>query len=51
LLGLLALPLAFVPVRLVLTREEPPALVAALVGTARLEVVLAVLLAVGLAVS
>jgi 1,4-dihydroxy-2-naphthoate polyprenyltransferase len=49
LIALAALPLAVQPVRLVLTRREPPSLVAALVGTARLEVVVAVLLAVGLA--
>jgi hypothetical protein len=36
------------PVRLVMTRSDPPSLVAALVGTARLEVVVAVLVALGL---
>jgi 1,4-dihydroxy-2-naphthoate octaprenyltransferase len=45
--GLLALPLAVQPVRLVLTRTDPPSLVQALVATARLEVILAVLVAVG----
>jgi 1,4-dihydroxy-2-naphthoate octaprenyltransferase len=48
LIALAALPLAVQPVRLVLTRRDPPSLVAALVGTARLEVVVAVLLALGL---
>jgi 1,4-dihydroxy-2-naphthoate octaprenyltransferase len=50
-LGVLAAPLALPPLRLVLTRDDPPALVAALVGTARLEVVLAALLALGLGLS
>jgi 1,4-dihydroxy-2-naphthoate polyprenyltransferase len=48
LIALAALPLAVQPVRLVMTRPDPPSLVAALVGTARLEVVVAVLLALGL---
>jgi len=48
LLGLAALPLAVVPVRLVLTRRDPPGLVAALVATSRLELVVAVLVSVGL---
>jgi 1,4-dihydroxy-2-naphthoate polyprenyltransferase len=48
LIALAALPLVVQPVRLVLTRRDPPSLVAALVGTARLEVVVAVLLALGL---
>ena len=51
LLALLALPLAVRPVRLVLTRTDPPSLVAALVGTARVELVFAVLLALGLVLS
>jgi 1,4-dihydroxy-2-naphthoate octaprenyltransferase len=51
LLALAALPLAAPPARLVLTRRDPPSLVAALVGTARLELAVAVLLTVGLAVS
>jgi 1,4-dihydroxy-2-naphthoate polyprenyltransferase len=51
LLGLLALPLAVQPVRLVLTRSDPPSLVAALVATARLEVVVAVLVSLGLCLS
>jgi 1,4-dihydroxy-2-naphthoate octaprenyltransferase len=51
LLALLALPVAVRPVRLVLTRTDPPSLVAALVGTARLEVVFSVLLALGLVLS
>ena len=51
LLGLAAIPLAVRPVRLVLTRSDPPSLVGALVATSRLELVLALLVAVGLAVS
>jgi 1,4-dihydroxy-2-naphthoate octaprenyltransferase len=51
LLALLAAPLAVVPARLVLTREDPPSLVRALVGTVRLTVVVALLLAVGLALA
>jgi 1,4-dihydroxy-2-naphthoate octaprenyltransferase len=51
LLGLLALPLAMRPVRLVWTRTDPPSLVAALVATARLELVVAVLVSVGLCLS
>jgi 1,4-dihydroxy-2-naphthoate octaprenyltransferase len=46
--GLAAIPLAFAPLRLVATRSDPPSLVAALIGTARLQLVVAVLLAVGL---
>jgi 1,4-dihydroxy-2-naphthoate octaprenyltransferase len=48
LIALAALPLAVQPIRLVLTRRDPPSLVAALVGTARLELVVAVLLTIGL---
>ena len=51
LIALAALPLAVGPVRLVVTRRDPPSLVAALVGTARLELVVAVLLSVGLVAS
>lgn len=51
LLALAALPLAAKPVQLVFTRADPPSLVAALVGTARLELVVAALLALGLALS
>jgi 1,4-dihydroxy-2-naphthoate polyprenyltransferase len=51
LLALLALPLAARPVRLVLTRPDPPSLVAALVATARLELVFSLLLAAGLVLS
>jgi 1,4-dihydroxy-2-naphthoate octaprenyltransferase len=51
LIALAALPLAVRPVRLVATRRDPPSLVAALVDTARLEVVVAVLLSVGLVAS
>jgi 1,4-dihydroxy-2-naphthoate octaprenyltransferase len=48
LLALLAFPLAVAPVRAMLTRHDPPGLVAALVGTVRFQLVLATLLAVGL---
>ena len=51
LLGLLALPLAVAPVRIILTRSDPPSLVAALVATSKLEVVVAVLVSVGLCLS
>jgi 1,4-dihydroxy-2-naphthoate octaprenyltransferase len=51
LLGLAAAPLALRPARLVLTRSDPPGLVAALIDTTRLQLVLGVLLAIGLAVS
>jgi 1,4-dihydroxy-2-naphthoate octaprenyltransferase len=51
LLGLLALPLALGPVRIMLTRSDPPSLVAALVATSKIEVVLAVLVSVGLCLS
>jgi 1,4-dihydroxy-2-naphthoate octaprenyltransferase len=50
-LGLLALPFALGPCRLVLTRQDPPGLVAALVATTRLQLVLGVLLTAGLALS
>jgi 1,4-dihydroxy-2-naphthoate polyprenyltransferase len=48
LIALAALPLAAQPGRLVMTRRDPPSLVAALVATARLELVVAVLLSIGL---
>jgi 1,4-dihydroxy-2-naphthoate octaprenyltransferase len=48
LLGLLAAPLAIRPVRLVRNNHDAPSLVAALVGTARFQLVVAVLLAAGL---
>jgi 1,4-dihydroxy-2-naphthoate octaprenyltransferase len=51
LLGLLAIPLSVVPVTLVMTRTDPPSLVRALVGTGQADVALAVLVAIGLAVS
>ncbi len=51
LLAFLALPLAARPFWLVVTHDDPPSLVAALVGTARLELVFAGLLALGLALS
>jgi 1,4-dihydroxy-2-naphthoate polyprenyltransferase len=51
LIALAALPLAVLPVRLAMTRSDPPSLVAALVSTARLQLVVAVLLTVGLVTS
>jgi len=51
LLALAALPLAGRPVRLMLTRADPPSLVAALVATSRLELIVGVLLSVGLCLS
>ena len=51
LIALAALPLAVQPVRLVMTRRDPPSLVAALVGTARLELVVSALLSLGLITS
>jgi 1,4-dihydroxy-2-naphthoate octaprenyltransferase len=48
LLALAAAPLAITPIRLVRTRSDPPSLVAALLGTVRFQLALAVLLAVGL---
>ena len=51
LIALAAVPLAVPPVRLVMTRSDPPSLVAALVGTARMQLVVAVLLTVGFVTS
>jgi 1,4-dihydroxy-2-naphthoate octaprenyltransferase len=51
LLGVLAAPLALVPVGIVLRRTDPPSLVAALVATARFQLVLGALVAVGLELS
>jgi 1,4-dihydroxy-2-naphthoate polyprenyltransferase len=48
LLALLATPLAFPPARNISTRSDTPSLVAALLGTARFQLVLSALLAVGL---
>jgi 1,4-dihydroxy-2-naphthoate octaprenyltransferase len=48
LLGLAAAPLAVAPARVMRTRTDPPSLVAALVGAARFQIVLAGLLAAGL---
>ena len=48
LLALAAVPLAVAPVRTVASRSDPPSLIAALVATSRLELAVAVLLAVGL---
>jgi len=49
LLALAAAPLAVPPLRIVATKTDPPSLVQALIATARLQLVLSVLLAVGLA--
>jgi 1,4-dihydroxy-2-naphthoate octaprenyltransferase len=51
LLGLAAAPLALVPIGIVRTRADAPSLVRALVTTARFQLVLGALLAVGLEVS
>jgi 1,4-dihydroxy-2-naphthoate octaprenyltransferase len=51
LLALAAAPLALGPWRIVASRTDAPSLVAALVGTARFQLALAALLAVGLAVA
>ncbi len=48
LLAVLALPLAIAPVRAMLTRHDPPGLIAALVGTVRFQLALSALLAIGL---
>ena len=48
LLAILALPLAIAPVRAMLTRQDPPGLIAALVGTVRFQLALSALLALGL---
>jgi 1,4-dihydroxy-2-naphthoate polyprenyltransferase len=48
LVALVAAPLALRPIRIVRTRNDAPSLVAALVGTVRFQLVLAVLLAAGL---
>jgi len=50
-LGFLAIPLAIQPLHLVLTRDDPPGLVAGLVATVRLTTVLAALVSLGLVVS
>ncbi|MFM7061188.1 MAG: 1,4-dihydroxy-2-naphthoate polyprenyltransferase [Actinomycetes bacterium] len=47
-LGFLAAPLAVPPARAMLTRTDAPGLIAALVGTVRLELVLSALVAIGL---
>ena len=49
LVALLAAPLALPPLRIVATRTDPPSLVQALIGTARLQLVFSALLAAGLA--
>jgi 1,4-dihydroxy-2-naphthoate octaprenyltransferase len=48
LLALAAAPLALVPLRTVAVRRDPPGLVAALVGTARLQLATSVTFAIGL---
>ena len=48
LLAILALPLAVAPVRAMLTRHDPPGLIAALIGTVRFQLALSALLAIGL---
>lgn len=48
LIGLAAAPLALAPVKLVRTRSDGPALIQALIGTARMQLVYGALLAVGL---
>ena len=48
LVALVALPLAVVPLRLVRSRSDGPGLIKALIGTARLQLVFGVLLALGL---
>ena len=50
-LGFFAIPLAIQPLHLVLTRDDPPGLVAGLVATVRLTIVLAALVSLGLVVS
>jgi 1,4-dihydroxy-2-naphthoate octaprenyltransferase len=50
-LGFFAIPLAIQPLHLVLTREDPPGLVAGLVATVRLTIVLAALVSLGLVLS
>jgi 1,4-dihydroxy-2-naphthoate octaprenyltransferase len=51
LVGFFAMPVAVQPVHLVLSREDPPGLVAGLVGTVRFTLVISALTAVGIAVS
>jgi 1,4-dihydroxy-2-naphthoate polyprenyltransferase len=51
LLGLLAAPLVLPPIAIVRQRSDPPSLVRALVATARFQLVLGALLAVGLEIS
>lgn len=51
LLGYLSIPFAIQPVHLVLSREDPPGLVAGLVGTVRFTMVIALLTAIGIVVS
>jgi 1,4-dihydroxy-2-naphthoate octaprenyltransferase len=48
LLAVLAVPVALAPVRAMLTRHDPPGLIAALIGTVRFQLALSALLAIGL---
>ena len=50
-IGFAAVPFAVLPVHLVLSREDPPGLVAGLVATVRFTIVLAALTGLGIAVS
>jgi 1,4-dihydroxy-2-naphthoate octaprenyltransferase len=50
-LGFLAIPFAIQPLHFVLTRDDPPGLIAGLVATVRLTIALAALVSVGLVVS
>ena len=48
LVAVLAVPVAVAPVRAMLTRHDPPGLIAALIGTVRFQLALSALLAIGL---
>lgn len=50
-LGFFAIPFAIQPVHLVLSRDDPPGLVAGLIGTVRFTMAIAALTAIGIAVS
>ena len=51
LIGVLAAPLAIAPARIVMRKTDPPSLVRALVATARFQLVLGALLAIGLEIA